>query len=252
MSTSSPPTDPERPPPRQANELDGVVANIELTVISIVQGMALSFLVEGGRALFVEGRLSAVPYIVSGLLVAFSMWGRAVLHAFTVIRWPLELGHNFIYFVAALCEAALFSQAGHPARWYPIGLVMVLLFWAMFVYERRMYALRRGDNAGPEGAALLDVLEAEHERNIRRLMPALLVVWAGFTALVTALPEVFLARGWHVALAALQTAGLFGYLRHVIRFYASVTRRIAAARAEREASVGVAASSAKQNARSAL
>lgn len=235
MSTSSQAPDPERPPPRQAHELDGVVANIELTVISIVQGMALSFLVEGGRALFVEGHLSALPYVVSGLFVAFSMWGRAVLHAFTVIRWPLELGHNFIYFVAALCEAALFSQAGHPARWYPIGLVMVLLFWGMFLYERRMYDLRRGDGTGPEGAALLDVLAAEHEFNIRRLMPALLVVWGGFTALVAALPTVFIARGWHVALAVLQTVGLFGYLRHVLRFYASVTGRIAAARVEWEA-----------------
>lgn len=218
--------------PRPVHELDGVVANIELTVISIVQGMALSFLVEGARSLFVDGRLSALPYIVCGLLVAFSMWSRAVIHAFTVIRWPLELGHNFAYFVAALCEAALFTQAGNPRRWYPVGVVMVLLFWAMFFYERRMYRLRRGDSAGPESAALLDILEAEHELNIRALMPALLVVWGGFTALVFGAPEVFIARGWHVALGALQVVGLLGYLGHVVRFYLRITGRIVAARAE--------------------
>lgn len=225
-------SDPPRPPQRPMHELDGVVANIELTVISIVQGMALSFLVEGARALFVDARPSALPYLVTGLLVAFSMWARAVIHAFTVIRWPLELGHNFAYFVAALCEAALFTQAGNPRRWYPVGLVMVLLFWGMFLYERRMYRLRRADGGGPESAALLDLLEAEHELNLRALMPALLAAWGASTALVFAAPGVFLARGWHVALGALQALGMLAYLAHVIRFYLGVTGRIVAARAE--------------------
>lgn len=223
-----PPTE----PPSPIHELDNTVANIELTVISIVQGMSLSFLIDGARSIFVDGHLSAVPYVVSGLLVAFSLWARAVLHAFTVIRWPLELAHNFAYFVVALCEAALFSQAGHPARWYPIAFVMVLLFWAMFVLERRMYRLRRGDSAGPASAELLDLLEREHELNIRLLMPALLVTWGGFTVLVLRAPATFLDGGWHVALALLQALGLLGYLGHVIRFYGSVTGRIVAARAE--------------------
>lgn len=223
---------PTEPPPSPTHELDNIVANIELTVISIVQGMSLSFLVDGARSVFVEGHLSAVPYIVSGLLVAFALWARAVLHAFTVIRWPLELSHNFVYFVAAICEAALFSQAGHPARWYPIGFAMVLLFWAMFFLERRMYRLRRGDSAGPASTELLDVLESEHELNIRFLMPALLVIWGVFTVLVIRAPATFLDGGWHVALGVLQAAGLLGYLAHVIRFYGSVTGRIVAARVE--------------------
>ncbi len=223
---------PEQPSPRPVHELDNIVANIEFTVISIVQGMSLSFLTEGARAVFVDGRVEALPYVLSGLLVAFSLWARAVLHAFTVIRWPLELGHNFVYFVAALCEAALFSQCGHPERWYPIGLVMVFLFWVMFLLERRMYRLRRGDSSGPASAALLDVLEVEHDLNIRVLMPALLAMWVACTAAVLRAPETFLTGRWHVALGVLQALGLLGYLAHVIRFYASVTGRIVAARVE--------------------
>lgn len=232
----APDADPAAPTPsdRSLHELDGMVVNIELTVISIVQGMALSFLVEGARALFVEGRPSSLPYLLSGLLVAFSLWARAVVHAFTVVRWPLELGHNFAYFLAALCEAALFTQAGNPQRWYAICVVMVLLFWAMFVYERRMYRLRRGDGGGPQALALIDTLEAEHEHNIRVFMPALLVTWGGFAALAYGRPDVFFEGGWHVALGALQTLGLLGYLAHVIRFYLRVTGPIVAARAEWE------------------
>lgn len=225
---------PPTPSDRSLHELDGMVTNIELTVISIVQGMALSFLVEGARALFVEGRASSLPYLLSGLLIAFSLWARAVIHAFTVVRWPLELGHNFAYFLAALCEAALFTQAGNPRRWYSIGVALVGLFWAMFVYERRMYRLRRGDSGGPKALSLLDVLEAEHERNIRVFMPALLVTWGGFAALAYGRPDVFFDGGWHVALGALQTLGLLGYLAYVIRFYLRVTGPIVAARAEWE------------------
>ncbi len=112
---------------------------------------------------------------------------------------------------------------------------MVLFFWAMFFYERRMYRVRRLDCAGPAGAALLDVLEAEHEMNIRLFMPALVALWGGFTALVFARPAVFLEGGWHVALGALQTLGLAGYVAHVSSFYKRIARRIEAARAEWDA-----------------
>ncbi|MFO0603561.1 MAG: hypothetical protein U0324_10330 [Polyangiales bacterium] len=217
---------------RTIHELDGAVASFELTVISIVQGMALSFLVEGARSVFVEGRLAPVPYLLAGIFIACGLWTRAVLHAFTVIRWPLDLEHNFLYFLAAMLEAALFSQAGRPERWYPVGAAMVLLFWGMFVRERRMYRARRRDVAGPAGAALLDALEREHELNIRAFMPATVAAWVAATALVFAAPGVFLVGGWHVALGALQALGFAGYLAHVARFYHRVIDRVVEARAE--------------------
>src|SRR5258708_29842578 len=34
----------------------------------------------------------------------------------TVIRWPLEFGHNFLYIACALVEAFSFAQLGNPAR----------------------------------------------------------------------------------------------------------------------------------------
>lgn len=226
-----PPTSPRRDV-RPTHELDGLVANIELTVISIIQGIALSFLVESTRVMVAEQRWSSIPYLAAGLLILFALWARAALHAFTVIRWPLEFGHNFIYFGGGLVEALLFTQMNQPLRWYPIGAVLVLLFWLMFFYERRMYRLRREDSAGPRGAALLDLLEAEHELNLRALMPALLVSWALLCAVVFGARDLMLRDGWHVALGALQAAGLLGYLRHVLRFYHRISGLIVDARDE--------------------
>lgn len=43
-----------------------MVANVELTLMSIVQGVALYFLTDSARASIAELRLSSLPYVVSG------------------------------------------------------------------------------------------------------------------------------------------------------------------------------------------
>ena len=64
--------------------------------------------------------------------------------------------------------------------------------------------------------------------DVSRLVPAI----APIAALLAAFPEVFIQKGWHVALASLQALGLIGYLALVWRFYRSITGHILAARAE--------------------
>jgi hypothetical protein len=212
-----------------------MVANIELTLISIVQGVALYFLADGTRPILCELRWSALPYVASGLLIILTVWSRSAIHAFTVIRWPLELGHNFAYVVVTLFEAALFTQLGAPRRWYPMSALLGAVFWMMFVYERRMYRLRMRDSAGPQGAVLLDTLARDHQLSLRALVPTSLALWVGFTVLVLRYPAVFLDRGWHVALGWLQALGLLGYLAYVWRFYHGIAERVLAARTEWDA-----------------
>lgn len=227
-----PSTDPTPRASRPDHELDGVVVNIELTVISIVQGMALSFLIDGFRTVFVAHRVEALPYLVTSLLVVFSVWSRAVLHALTVLRWPLDYGRNFFYFTIALFEGLLFSQAGAPAHWYPLGALLIVVFWLMFFYERRTYRQRMTDSAGPAGKALLETLLREHELNVRGLVPLTLVAWGGAAAALAYAPDLFVARGWHVLLGTLQALGMLGYLFHVLRFYRALDAPIVAARRE--------------------
>ena len=50
-------------------QLDGLVVNIELTLISIIQGVALSFLADNSREILVGLQLAFWPYAVTGLLV---------------------------------------------------------------------------------------------------------------------------------------------------------------------------------------
>src|SRR5262245_31945854 len=85
-------------------ELNGLVLNIELTLISVIQGTALYFLIDTSRSLILNGVFSTWPYLFSGLLFLLTFWARALLHIFTVIKWPLEFGHNFLYVGCILLE----------------------------------------------------------------------------------------------------------------------------------------------------
>ena len=85
-------------------ELDSMVVEIELTLVRIIQGVALTSLIENADSVISESRFFFWPYVVAGLLVIFVFWSRAILHIITVIRWPLEFGHNFLYIACALYQ----------------------------------------------------------------------------------------------------------------------------------------------------
>ena len=77
-------------PPASRVELDEVIVNVELTLASVVQGLALSFLAENASAILSHGPATAWPYAVAAFLIILLFWSRALIHTLTLIRWPLE------------------------------------------------------------------------------------------------------------------------------------------------------------------
>src|ERR1700757_5464651 len=99
-------------------QLDGLVVNIELTLVSIIQGVALYFLTESSRAPLGDLRFDQWPYVANGLLVILLFWSRSMAHTLTLIRWPLEFAHNFLYIACTLIEAVTFTDLTVPLEWY--------------------------------------------------------------------------------------------------------------------------------------
>src|SRR5947207_9018297 len=130
-------------------ELDSMIVEIELTLVSIIQGVALTVLIESAHGVIAEWHMIFWPYVVSGLLIILIFWSRAVLHIITVIRWPLEFGHNFLYIACALVEAILFAQVGKPAAWFEFATGFSAIGWTLFVYDLRLIHARMRDSAGP-------------------------------------------------------------------------------------------------------
>ncbi len=77
---------------------------IELTLISIIQGVALTVLADHAVEPVMTLRVEYWPYVAMGLLVILLFWSRAVVHILSFIGWPLEFRHSFLYFAATLVE----------------------------------------------------------------------------------------------------------------------------------------------------
>jgi hypothetical protein len=217
----------------RSRDLDTLVVSIELTLISIIQGVALFFLIDSSRSILVEGRVECWPFVLTGLLVIFVFWSRSMIHTLTVIRWPLEFGHNCLYIACTFVESVMFTQAAHPFEWFTLGAVYAALVWALFLFDRRLIR-SRGAVAGPAEVELLSIVEREQMQNFRYGMPAT-ALFSGLAAFgVVVAPESWPSGAVELVLGLLQLVAGVVYLSHVLRFYARISPLIERAQEERQ------------------
>ena len=224
--------------PATQPRLDSVVENIELTLISIIQGVALHFLAVHSSDVLVGLQLTLWPYAVTGLVIILLFWCRSVLHTLTVIRWPLDLGHNFMYIACALVETVTFTQLTNPLHWYALNALFSLMTWVLFALDLRMVRRRIHDSAGPTGSKLYAIVEREQIQNIRFFMPATVVFNLLAMIAVRTWAAPLIDEGGHVIIALVQLTAAFGYLLYVMRFFTRIEPLIAKTRQEWRAEWG--------------
>ena len=219
-------------PPASRRELDEVIVNIELTLASIVQGVALSVLAETASSVLSHGPRATWLYVGVALLIILLFWSRALIHTLTLIRWPLEFVHNFFYFVCVLVEVLAFKHLDDPFMWFLLNALFAALVWGLFVHDLRIIRLRAHDSVGPSSFRLYAIVEADQWLNIRVIMPLFFLFALAAAVLVKMSPAVFVNRRGHVLLIALHGLGLLIYLSYVVRSFSRITPLISAARAE--------------------
>ena len=217
------------------SELDATTADIELTLVSIIQGVALTVLIETSREAIAKLDWALWPYVLSGLIIILVFWSRVVLHILTVIRWPLEFGHNFLYIACALVEALSFAQLGSPGRWFAFVAAFLAVGWLLFAYDLRLIRMRVRDRTGDASNRLYALVTRDQWLNLGLLLPGFFLVNVAFSVAIHLRPEFFLARDGHIWLIALQLIAFGGYLSYVVIFYARLAPLIAPARAEWQA-----------------
>jgi hypothetical protein len=220
------------------SELDAMIVGIELTLVSIIQGVALTVLIESSRDAITELKFSQWPYILAGLLVIFIFWSRAVLHIVTVIRWPLEFGHNFLYIGCALIEAVTFAQLSKPANWFGFGAAFIAAGWVLFFYDLRLIHARQHDSAGEAGNRLYARVRRDQRINLALLLPGVFVLNLLCAICIRTWPDSFLGRDMHLWLISIQLIGFSGYLVYVVRFYVDLAPLIADAHREWHGTTG--------------
>src|SRR4029079_16271356 len=213
------------------SELDGVIVNIELTLASIVQGLALSVLADNTSSVLSNGVTTAWPYVAVALLIILLFWSRALIHTLTLIRWPLEFVHNLFYFGCALIEGPLFMKLNAPFMWFALNAAFAGAVWALFIHDLRLIRMRMDDNLGPVGAQLYAIVAAEQWWNIRFVMPSMVLYCGGAAFLIQRNPAFWIGRHWHLLLIGGQVLALLGYLIYVVRWFIPITPTISATRA---------------------
>jgi hypothetical protein len=214
------------------SELDSMVVEIELTLISIIQGVALTFLIERAREVAYVRQAIFWPYVIAGLLVIFVFWSRAVLHIITVIRWPLEFGHNFLYIGCALVEAVMFTNLTNPTAWFAYGTLFGAVGWVLFAYDLRIIKAREVDSAGAASNQLIGIVKHDQWLNIAVLIPGVTISNLICLSCLRVWPEFFLDRQFHAILAGAELLGFAAYLYYVIRHFRRVAPLVSRARAE--------------------
>jgi len=220
-------------------ELDSLVVNVELTLTSIIQGVALYFLTESAREPLGNLVLERWIYVANGLLVIFLFWSRSVVHTVTLLRWPLQFTHNFLYIACTLFEAISFTELGDPVRWYAFQSAFAFIVWILFLADLALIQQRIREARGTEAAPLYDLILRDQFLNIRWLVPAFLCFFLAGVILTSTWPDFFLRERGHIVIAAFQFIALAGYLVYLLRLFAGIAPLIPIAQAvwQRQATV---------------
>jgi hypothetical protein len=214
------------------SELDAMIADLELTLVSIIQGVALTVLIETSLEAVANLDWIMWPYVLSGLVIILVFWSRVVLHILTVIRWPLEFGHNFLYVACALVEAFSFAQLGNPGRWFAFVAAFLASGWLLFAYDLRLIRMRMRDRTGNVSNRLYALVKRDQLLNLGLLLPAFFLVNVACAVAIHLRPEFFLTRQGHIWLIMLQLIAFGAYLSYVVIFYTKLAPLIEQARAE--------------------
>jgi len=203
-------------------DLDSVVVNVELTLVSIIQGVALFFLTDNARGVLSKEHASTCLYVAAGLCVIFIFWSRSVIHTLTLIRWPLEFGHNFFYIACALGEAVLFSRLDNPLAWFQLGAAYAGIVWLLFLYDMRLIHARVVESRDDSEHALYACARSDQLLNIQLLVPLLIALNLGSIFLISRWPDLFIIRGGHIWLIGAQLLSFIGYLFYTSRYFRAI------------------------------
>ena len=210
------------PPSEGRRELDTLVINVELTLASIIQGVALFFLTDNARAVFTMRHWASFPYVAAGLCVIFIFWSRSIIHTLTLIRWPMEFGHNFFYIGCALGEAVLFSRLDDPLAWFQLSAAYAGVVWLLFVYDMRLIRARIIGASNDADRALYARARADQLLNIWLLVPLLFLLNLGCMFAIWSRPDLFIVRTGHAWLISIQLASFIIYLFYVAHYFNAI------------------------------
>jgi hypothetical protein len=195
------------------SQLDGYVVSVELTLVSIVQGSALGYLISTGLPYVVGLQWEMWPYIGVSLLFILIFWSSAVAHTLSFISWPLDFTHNFLYVAVTLVETWAIAQIGDVPRWYLLCAAYSASGLLLYATDLRLIRLARDDFRGPTATKLHVDLVRDQEQQVWWFLPGAVVFHLCAWLAVVRWPDALVTRGGHVVLGLYQLGVFAWFLR---------------------------------------
>jgi hypothetical protein len=201
------------------DKLDQFTLDIEFLLISIVQGVAIAAL--GGEAvkIIAAAQWQYIPYIVAGFLFILIFWSGAIIHAVSFIDWPLDLTHNFFYFLASLIEVIAFGFMDNPLVWFITIFFFFLAAEVLYIIDYKLILSRKDVFESKAQIKLYTDLIAEQRFELSTIVPAGIIFNAICIFLIYTNPQLFLGQQYHLVLICLQVLFSFGFLALIIKSF---------------------------------
>jgi hypothetical protein len=215
-------------------ELEGLATGVELTLASVLQGIAMAILIPNIADLIVGGEIAKLPYIPASLLLVFIVWVAFISHSLSFVSWPFDLPHNLLYFFVVTAETVLLTFLDRPSPWFLSLIGFSLVTGINHWYNLRLLRRHERRYAAPAGRALYDHI-AYDQRASLGFMAGYFAVGLFCFGVLQFEPEFGLSQelGWVVA--GLVAAMLpMAHAAWLLRLIAERSRLIEQARIERE------------------
>jgi len=178
-------------------ELESLATSVELTLASVLQGIALAILVPKIVELISNGELAKLPYIPASLLLIFMVWVMFIGQAISFITWPFDPLHNMLYFLIVSGEAVLLFFLDKPGPWFlalvGLGLLLGFSCW----YNQSLLRRNASRYVSADARKLYAHIMDEQRVGLQFMVGYCLVGLAGFAALQLR-PDLGMAQelGW--------------------------------------------------------
>lgn len=207
-------------------KLDEIALNIELVLISIIEGVALISLAESAEPILHSADwLLYLPFIIAGLLILLVFWSQAILHAVSFIRWPLRMEHMLLYFVAAFLQVIAYSNMTDLAGWFFWWSIFSVLAIVIYFVDLKIIRDTKEASASHHKAFMHEV-EKRHVFELKYLVPIALLYNLVGLALAVYVPAVEESRTLYATLGIVQALVSFGALYDCIRNFKERGRMI--------------------------
>lgn len=185
--------------------LNGRAVEIEFLVISIIQGFALQMLAVSAINPLSNFQWEYWPYIGSAFILILLFWTQSILHTLSFIRWPIDLPHTFLYFLACFVEVLAFQHITNPSKWFLFGFVFLIVTTIMYIYDLSMIKkCEKEYRATKRLKQLYRHMYTEQVRDMKLFVPGALLFNLISSILVYVYPHVFLTMHYHLVLSIAQ------------------------------------------------